>query len=468
MEFALSTIARSLFTQTNYETAPPARTDLQYVGDLYYAYLQRGPDDSGLNWWAGQAASSRVNVCNAFEASSEFQTLVANLCGTAASDNERAEHFVNNFYLGAYGVNATSTQLQQQRDALNTAAGQGLSQVQAQAETFGRSLFTAQVNDSSLSNTQYVTNLYEAFLQRGPDAGGLSFWAGQASVGSGRQNVLNAFATCGAFRDLAGTLYREANWVVADHLGTPRMIVNKSGSLSSVKRHDYLPFGEELYAGMGGRTASPQGYSGDSMRQKFTSKERDIETGLDYFGARYYASAQGRFTTVDPDNAEAAMDFSDPQSWNGYAYVKNNPCSNTDPDGRCFCPFQRLNNLFSGYGPYSNEQLQQKENQWRQYLRDKQKEYGTLVYTDPNTGQQSIVNPETISRAMVFHYAASFREAEYYHRLEQYTPQQVNQMPQLAAPVINFGSQQLQKKFKHAGDFGVKGSYNPANAARYQ
>ncbi len=43
----------------------------------------------------------------------------------------------------------------------------------------------------------HVTNLYGAFLQRGPDAGGLSWWSGQLSVGSGRQNVLNAFATCG-------------------------------------------------------------------------------------------------------------------------------------------------------------------------------------------------------------------------------------------------------------------------------
>ncbi len=172
-------------------------------------------------------------MCNAFEASGEFQTLVANLYGTAASDNERTEHFVNNFYLGAYGRDATSTELQQQRDALNTAAAQSQAAVQAQAETFGRSLFTSQVNDSSLSNTQYVTNLYEAFLQRGPDAGGLGFWAGQASVGQARQNVLGAFATCGAFYQLAGTLYREANWLVADHLGTPRMIVSKSGSLAS-------------------------------------------------------------------------------------------------------------------------------------------------------------------------------------------------------------------------------------------
>jgi len=194
----------------------------------------------------------------------------------------------------------------------------------------GRALFAGQVNDASLSNTQYVTNLYEAFLQRGPDAGGLSFWSGQASVGQGRQNVLNAFATCSAFRELSGTLYREANWLVADHLGTPRMVVNKSGSLASVKRHDYLPFGEELYAGTGGRTTA-QGYSGDNVRQKFTQKERDNETGLDYFLARYYSSTQGRFTSVDPLMASGLA--VDPQSWNRYAHVNNNPLRYVDDEG---------------------------------------------------------------------------------------------------------------------------------------
>jgi RHS repeat-associated protein len=327
-----SQIARSLFTSTNYETSPPARSDIQYVSDLYYAYLQRGPDDSGLNWWAVTVlpTSSRENVCNAFEASAEFQTLVATLYGTAASDNERTEHLVNNFYLGAYGRNATSAELQQQRDALNAAAAQGQAQVQAQAETFGRSLFVSQINDAGLSNTQYVTNLYEAFLQRGPDAGGLSFWAGQASVGQGRQNVLDQFASCSPFRELAGTLYREANWLVADHLGTPRMVVNKSGSLSGVKRHDYLPFGEELSAGPGGRTTT-QGYTGDSVRQKFTLKERDNETGLDFFEARYYASTQGRFTSADPLQASAKR--RNPQTWNRYTYGLNNPLRYTDPDG---------------------------------------------------------------------------------------------------------------------------------------
>ncbi|MDQ1639482.1 MAG: hypothetical protein QOF62_2821 [Pyrinomonadaceae bacterium] len=76
-----------------------------------------------------------------------------------------------------------------------------------------------------------------------------------------------------------------------------------------------------------------QGYGGyDGVRQQFTSKERDNETGLDYFGARYYSSTQGRFTSVDPENAGANP--SDPQSWNGYAYARNNPLVYTDPEGR--------------------------------------------------------------------------------------------------------------------------------------
>jgi RHS repeat-associated protein len=121
------------------------------------------------------------------------------------------------------------------------------------------------------------------------------------------------------------------NWLVADHLGTPRMVFDKTGSLASTKRHDYLPFGEELFAGTGGRTAS-NGYTVDTVRQKFTSKERDNETALDYFGARYYASTQGRFTGVDPIKLTGERLF-DPTSLNLYAYCRNNPLKYLDPDG---------------------------------------------------------------------------------------------------------------------------------------
>jgi RHS repeat-associated protein len=62
-------------------------------------------------------------------------------------------------------------------------------------------------------------------------------------------------------------------------------------------------------------------------RFKFTSKERDTETGLDYFGARYYDQRIGRWVSVDP----LAEKFS---SWSPYAYVFNNPLRLFDPDGR--------------------------------------------------------------------------------------------------------------------------------------
>jgi len=73
------------------------------------------------------------------------------------------------------------------------------------------------------------------------------------------------------------------------------------------------------------------GYGADSTRQKFTGYEHDDETGLDFAQARYYASVQGRFTSVDPLMASATV--RNPQTWNRYAYVLNNPLTLVDPDG---------------------------------------------------------------------------------------------------------------------------------------
>ena len=77
------------------------------------------------------------------------------------------------------------------------------------------------------------------------------------------------------------------------------------------------------------------------QRQEYTGKERDSETGLDYFGARYFGSAQGSFTSPDwsatPQPVPSA-DLKDPQSLNLYAYVRNNPLTNRDPDGH-WCHF---------------------------------------------------------------------------------------------------------------------------------
>ena len=96
-----------------------------------------------------------------------------------------------------------------------------------------------------------------------------------------------------------------------------------------VSRHDYLPFGEEIPAGSIGR--STQYGALDAVEQKFTGQQRDEESQLDYFNARYYGGALGRFTSPDPRNAGA--DLFHPQSWNGYSYVGNNPLAFVDPSG---------------------------------------------------------------------------------------------------------------------------------------
>ena len=77
-----------------------------------------------------------------------------------------------------------------------------------------------------------------------------------------------------------------------DHLGSVRLVTDQSGAV--VSRHDYLPFGEEIAAG---RTS--QFGATDNLSPRFTGQERDGESGLDYFGARYYGSALGHYTCLE-------------------------------------------------------------------------------------------------------------------------------------------------------------------------
>lgn len=64
-----------------------------------------------------------------------------------------------------------------------------------------------------------------------------------------------------------------------------------------VARHDYIPFGEEIPGGIAARNSQFGGF--DNVSQRFTGKERDTETSLDYFGARYCGAGMGRWMGVD-------------------------------------------------------------------------------------------------------------------------------------------------------------------------
>ena len=111
-----------------------------------------------------------------------------------------------------------------------------------------------------------------------------------------------------------------------DHLGSTRMVTDGSTTDGTtgqiVARHDFLPFGVEI----------PRSWSVvDGLSPKFTGQDHDTETFLEFYQARYLASGLGRFMSVDPGNAGA--DLTDPQTWNMYGYVRNNPLVFIDPSG---------------------------------------------------------------------------------------------------------------------------------------
>lgn len=113
------------------------------------------------------------------------------------------------------------------------------------------------------------------------------------------------------------------SWYGEDQLGSTAFLQDLGTSHYS----DYSPFGAEMAVSNGCK----YGCTSVDTNYKFTGKERDSESNLDNFGARFYTSTYGRFMSPDPENAGA--DPTNPQSWNMYSYALNNPINFVDPDG---------------------------------------------------------------------------------------------------------------------------------------
>ena len=109
-------------------------------------------------------------------------------------------------------------------------------------------------------------------------------------------------------------------YYAADHLGTSRVVASSAGAI--LDQSDFYPFGgERILSASSGNT------------YKFTSKERDTESNLDNFGARYDSSILGRFMSPDPLHLMKEK-LVDPQQWNMYSYVRNNPLKMVDANGK--------------------------------------------------------------------------------------------------------------------------------------
>jgi RHS repeat-associated protein len=156
------------------------------------------------------------------------------------------------------------------------------------------------------------------------------------------------------------------HYYLSDHLGSTSMVASAAGTIE--EESDFYPFGTEMIV------------TGPGANElKFTGKRRDTESQLDYYGARYYSNAFGRFPTPDWSDTPSAVPYAkldNPQSLNLYAYLGNNPLNRIDQDGHCWswaqgaCNFfqKAYHGVFTDYGFKTNAQVTQVNEENRQWL----------------------------------------------------------------------------------------------------
>ena len=132
---------------------------------------------------------------------------------------------------------------------------------------------------------------------------------------------------------LAGTDDGGVRYVMQDWQGSPRAVVSNTGNVQS--RSDFTAFGEEIQSGIGLRT-SAQGYGvSNQSRQGYGLTEKDDSSGLNHTWFRKNENRAGRWTSADP--YKGSMSPGDPQSFNRYSYVGNEPTNFIDPSGLLTC-----------------------------------------------------------------------------------------------------------------------------------
>jgi RHS repeat-associated protein len=180
--------------------------------------------------------------------------------------------------------------------------------------------------ENQLTSSAGVFYIYDGDGKRVQKSSGKLYWYGMSSDPIDETdlsgNLSYEFIFLGGQRIARRDSSNNVNYYFTDHLGTVRIITNAAGTI--LDDSDFYPFGGERLI-----TSS----SGNSY--KFTGKERDSESGLDNFEARYNSSSLGRFMSAD--QIGPAQHPGNPQSWNLYSYVLNNPLKLVDPSGEFTC-----------------------------------------------------------------------------------------------------------------------------------
>jgi RHS repeat-associated protein len=175
----------------------------------------------------------------------------------------------------------------------------------------------------------------EQVTEMGMGANGAMAWQRTNVYGGGKQLATYDMAPDPAYTANSGLPAQlpALHFQLTDPLGTRRMQTSAVGRPET--GFQSLPFGDQ-----------PSSFSDpyapatadDATPLHFTGKERDAESGNDYFFARYYSSAMGRFLSPDWSAKEEPVPYAkmdDPQTLNLYGYLRNNPLGGVDADGHC-------------------------------------------------------------------------------------------------------------------------------------
>jgi RHS repeat-associated protein len=254
---------------------------------------------SGTTWGANFSYDAWGNLYSA--------TGVTGTTYVAMTVNQTGINNKNQFTQGGYGYDAAGNVL---NDGL--ASGCGTSGYQWNAE-------------GQMSCANGTTYAYDGDGLRVKKSSGTLYWAGGVAESDASGNLTSEYVFFGgkrvARRDVAtGNVY----YYLSDHLGSSNVVTNATGTIQN--ESDFYPFGGERQIT---NNLSNQHF-------KFTGKERDTESGLDDFGARYYSSGMGRFMSPDWSDRVEPVPYAkigNPQSLNLYAYAQNNAITLRDADG---------------------------------------------------------------------------------------------------------------------------------------
>ena len=196
---------------TSPEYAALGRDNTGFVTDMYMTFFNRQPDGGGLGFWVGQLDSGmpREVVLAGFLFSPEFTSFTQGIFGNTAV---RAEiDVVMDFYRGALGRLPDDGGLAFWVQQFRNAQCQSVGAVYAQANSISSQFFNgAEYANRHRTNAQFVGDLYNAFLRRGGDSGGVQFWINQLDSGAQtRDQVRGAFLGSPEFSNRVNTVVQE-------------------------------------------------------------------------------------------------------------------------------------------------------------------------------------------------------------------------------------------------------------------